>query len=124
MADTEPSVYLEDVQVTTTVKEVKPSDTVAVVTTAAVKRQRTLVDMFSTAQRNEPVAKKQKLTVSASLSLGSSSQATRVTSLGIQSSNSIPFSISSFQESLSDEQKDLLKLECEVMGESWQVDQT
>lgn len=33
--------------------------------------------------------------------------------------NSIPFSLSAYQQSLTDEQKDLLLLECETMGLSW-----
>jgi uracil-DNA glycosylase len=35
--------------------------------------------------------------------------------------NSIPFSMSGFQNSLGEEHRNLLKLECEVMGKSWFV---
>ncbi|EDR08433.1 uncharacterized protein LACBIDRAFT_249888 [Laccaria bicolor S238N-H82] len=40
-------------------------------------------------------------------------------SSGIQRLNSIPFSLSAFQESLSDNERKLLQLECEMMGKSW-----
>jgi len=111
MADKEPIVYLADVEVATTVKEAKVS-TPPVVTTTTAKRQRTLADMFGASEGKTPTAKKQKLTVSAVASAGSS----KAPSTGL---NAIAFSIVSFQESLSDEEKELLNLECEVMGESW-----
>ncbi|KAK2460913.1 hypothetical protein APHAL10511_007383 [Amanita phalloides] len=74
------------------------------------KRQRTLVDMFSGSQEkksgeSEPPAKKLKLAVQGTASF---------TKL-----NSIPFSLSAYQESLSDEEKQLLSLECDAMGKSW-----
>jgi uracil-DNA glycosylase len=119
MADKEPVVYLEDVEVNgTTVKETETSSAkpAAVAVTAAastsVKRQLTLADMFSPSQGKAPIAKKQKTTMSA---------VTSAQNQAGSSSLAATFSVSSFRESLSDEQKDLLELECEVMGETWQV---
>jgi uracil-DNA glycosylase len=66
-------------------------------TTTSLKRQRTLVDMFI------PSAKKSKL--------GQSS--------GSQTLNSIPFSLSEYINSLTEEEQSLLGLECECMGKSW-----
>ncbi|TDL25619.1 uracil-DNA glycosylase [Rickenella mellea] len=37
----------------------------------------------------------------------------------LQPLNSVPFSLSAFQESLSEEHRNLLRLECETMGKSW-----
>jgi len=79
-----------------------------------------LMDMFGSSQESsrgssqgsqssQSSSKKPKISPSASTSLTSS----------LQSLNSIPFSISAFQESLDEEQRNLLKLECEVMGKSW-----
>ncbi|KAA1467329.1 uracil-DNA glycosylase [Dentipellis sp. KUC8613] len=93
----------------------------------AVKRQRTLMDMFSSSPASaEPSSKKQKLVKS-----GSSSSALAVsgksvagssastTTLGLQPLNAIPFSMSAYQDSLTEDQRRLLKLECETMGKSW-----
>ncbi|TFY55222.1 hypothetical protein EVG20_g9399 [Dentipellis fragilis] len=93
----------------------------------AVKRQRTLMEMFSpNAASAEPSSKKQKLVKSGSSSsvlavagktaAGSSASAT---TLGLQPLNAIPFSMSAYQESLTEDQRRLLKLECESMGKSW-----
>jgi uracil-DNA glycosylase len=86
------------------------------------KRQRTLFDMLGSAPSkgsNAP-SKKPKLTASGSsgydkLSAVSSSGA----SSGLQPLNSIPFSSSEYVDSLTGDQKRLLKLECETMGKSW-----
>ncbi|KAF9818587.1 hypothetical protein IEO21_02692 [Rhodonia placenta] len=79
-----------------------------------VKRQRTLMDMFSDpAPSTGPAAKKIKLA-------GSGTTASAGTALTSQAAlNSIPFSLSAFQEQLSDEERKLLALECETMGKSW-----
>jgi uracil-DNA glycosylase len=123
-SDTERVVYYEDLAVTKIDKEnvgkdtekdtAEPndgksqaslnrveSDTVPT-TKTAVKRQRTLLDMLGP---SEVSAKKPKLGQSASS----------------QALNSIPFSMSTFQDSLSEEENKLLSLECETMGKSWQV---
>ncbi|KAI0833280.1 uracil-DNA glycosylase-like protein [Trametes gibbosa] len=72
--------------------------------TGSTKRQRTLLDMMpsKSSLSKAPVAKKARTTLSANPSL-----------------NSIPFSLSEFQNSLSDEEKSLLALECKTMGKSW-----
>ena len=116
MADSS-TVYLEDVEVAKSVRDVKPATATPTATTGA-KRQRTLVDMFGGASQPKPsAAKKQRLDKSTIVSASASSP----DASGSQATDAVPFSIASFQASLSDEQKDLLSLECEVMGESWQV---
>jgi uracil-DNA glycosylase len=134
----EGTVYLEDVEpahvpasessestaVSATPKpKTKPNPPVA----GAVKRQRTLADMFSGSQgkaSSEPSAKKLKLSAStnsitAGATLKAAGSASRPKGFGVQKLNSIPFSLSAFQESLSNENKEYLKLECEVLGKSW-----
>lgn len=78
-------------------------------TTATLKRQRTLLDMFAGPKGAEPGNKKPKLATA-----GSSAEVSRTQSL-----NAIPFSLSAFTSSFSDEEKRLLALECETMGKSW-----
>ncbi|KAG7451075.1 uracil-DNA glycosylase [Guyanagaster necrorhizus] len=100
-------VYLEDL-------DIPPS--------TSVKRQRTLMDMFANSQgknASEPSAKKLKLSPASSTRQGMSSIGKVTKGFGVQKLNSIPFSMSAFQESLTDEQRGLLRLECEAMGKSW-----
>ncbi len=127
-------VYLEDLQAPSSssprVKEsnevatvVKKKGTVVTVsgknqstTSTSLKRQRTLADMFSgpsATKSAQPGAKKIKLDQAA----GSPSSGLS----GSKSLNSIPFSLSGYVSSLSDEEKQLLALECETIGKSWQV---
>jgi uracil-DNA glycosylase len=123
----EGTVYLEDIETSrgATAKEDADGSESVTVAPTQVKRQRTLVDMFSGSQKktSEPSAKKIKL--SASFSSSSSSKSTRVIAVngvkptGVQKLNSIPFSLASFQDSLTEEKKKLLELECDVMGKSW-----
>ncbi|CAL1716841.1 unnamed protein product [Somion occarium] len=141
MSDKEGPVYLEDLEipkdtpkdpvekensqssvdstqsenVTVTVEKAKPAAAIK-----GTKRQRTLMDMFTPAPAAQNT-KKLKLDRS-----GSSSSLTARTAAtgsgqanGMQSLNSIPFSLSSYQNSLSDEERQLLTLECETMGKSW-----
>jgi uracil-DNA glycosylase len=122
----EGTVYLEDIEAPrgVAVKEEKNGSLTSTVASTQIKRQRTLVDMFSGSQgkTSEPSAKKLKLSASfssSSLTKTAGAGAGSSKSTGVQRLNSIPFSLSSFQESLTDEEKDLLKLECEVMGKSW-----
>ncbi|RDB26085.1 Uracil-DNA glycosylase [Hypsizygus marmoreus] len=129
----EGTVYLEDIESTrvTASKEAKgpsssPSTTsTATAATGGVKRQRTLLDMYTGSQGKTTTgmngsAKKIKLTASGSASNSSSStMMSRPMVLGLQRLNSIPFSLKSYQESLTPEQRELLRLECEVMGKSW-----
>ena len=51
----------------------------------------------------------------------SATRSTLVEGSGLVKLNSIPFSMTSYLQSLSEEEKRLLQLECEVMGKSWQV---
>ncbi|KAH9936045.1 uracil-DNA glycosylase-like protein [Amylocystis lapponica] len=97
-ADT--AVVLKTVDVKATVSEPKTA------APGALKRQRTLADMFSASApaAGGPVAKKIKVA-------GSSS--------GLQTLNSIPLSLSEFQNTLGEEERKLLTLECETMGRSW-----
>ncbi|TFY53037.1 hypothetical protein EVJ58_g9672 [Rhodofomes roseus] len=83
-------------------------------TTTAVKRQRTLVDMFSGASPSAPAAKKIKVSRTHSSATSHASAVSAQPSL-----NSIAFSMSEFQAALSDEERKLLTLECETLGKSW-----
>lgn len=121
----EPSVP-EDTNATSPVLIPMPK-TESSATVTAVKRQRTLVDMFSGSQgksSSEPSAKKLKVSAS-TCSITSVSKSTgsvsRPKGFGVQKLNTIPFSLSAFQESMSAEEKEYLRLECEVMGKSWCV---
>jgi len=116
---------LEDLQTTKEEKEeaqmiktkvAAAAKTVAATATTSGKRQRTIQDMLggsSTSEGSKPVAKKAKLSTSTTAS-ASSASASHLVPL-----NKIPFSLTQFQESLTEEQADLLRLECEVMGKSW-----
>ncbi|KAG6832828.1 hypothetical protein H0H92_009447 [Tricholoma furcatifolium] len=127
------TVYLEDIEatatkrvdvVTTNDNEPRPSPQTPTSSqsaknqgSGAVKRQMTLMDMFSGSQSKEPSAKKMKLGPSGASSSSLKSSGSKV--FGVPKLNSIPFSLSEYQEALTDDQKSLLKLECEVMGKSW-----
>ncbi|OBZ72214.1 Uracil-DNA glycosylase [Grifola frondosa] len=114
MPDSERVVYLEDLEApskqpvkqaeATAVAPVVAKEETKVTATStgatAVKRQRTLVDMFS-GPSSAPSAKKLKVDGST------------------PSLNSIPLSMSELQNSFSDEEKKLLSLECETLGKSW-----
>lgn len=126
-ADSEQEVYYEDLisplakpERSTTSPKVKETESKAASASASapdevpaqgnavsnpLKRQRTLVDMFS-----GPSAKKTKV----------GGPSTAVVSKS-QTLNSIPFNLSGFINSLAEEQRDLLSLEVEAMGKSWSV---
>lgn len=98
----------------------KPAPSTSVTTG---KRQRTLFDMLGStpSQSSGNKTKKPKLAASGS-SDKFSAAGTQQPSGGsgsLQSLNSIPFSSSEFVASLTEDQKRLLKLECETMGKSW-----
>ncbi|KAI0067386.1 uracil-DNA glycosylase, partial [Artomyces pyxidatus] len=126
-------VYLEDIQVsadrpTNTPGHASQADAPASATpkpatVTAVKRQRTLEDMFSASAGGQASSKKPKLSFShsnGSLSASELSSSTRpAVRSGEQTLNSIPFSMSSYVDSLNEDQKRLLNLECETMGKSW-----
>lgn len=85
------------------------------------KRQRTIEDMFFGGKKSKEPAKKIKLATS-EIDSASASKKITVTPLktsGMQKLNSIPFSLSDFMDSLDEEKRQLLRLECEVMGKSW-----
>ncbi|KAJ3927842.1 MAG: uracil-DNA glycosylase-like protein [Lentinula lateritia] len=135
MSAEEEVVYFEDVDrrsntaesrsVAVDKTEVAPSVSIQVTASkpaaTAVKRQRTLVDMFSTSN-SQPNSKRLKTSSSSSVSsleFNHSPSRSSTTVFGIQKLNSIPFSLKSFQDSLNEEQARLLRLECAVMGKSW-----
>ena len=112
-------------------KNAKPVPTPSTTSASNGKRQRTLFDMFGSgsapSQGSDAPSKKPKL-AAASGSRNKPSQATPGTtqtfsgasgSAGQQPLNSIPFSLSEYVDSLTEDQKRLLKLECETMGKSW-----
>ncbi|KAI9512991.1 uracil-DNA glycosylase-like protein [Russula earlei] len=92
--------------------------------TANGKRQRTLFDVLGSApsQGSDKPSKKPKLAGSGS---GKTPAAAGTQSFGVggsaglQALNSIPFSSTEYTASLNEDQKRLLKLECETMGKSW-----
>lgn len=112
-------VYLEDVETKLTKLTKIPAEhngsKTAIVSN---KRQRSIADMFGDEPRSsstaEPVAKKIKASAS-------DSTQSRIGSAGTQDLklNAIPFSLSQYQETFSDEERKLLALECACMGKSW-----
>lgn len=135
MANTEKAVYLEDIEVRKPDEKDKikngenASATVAVTkekssTAVTGKRQRTLMEMSGKAKMKVlPAVKKQKIegnnSSSGALEGAPSSSPPKTLTFGLQPLNSIPFSMQAFKDSLSDDQKGLLLLECETMGKSW-----
>jgi hypothetical protein len=88
------------------------------------KRQRTLFDMFGSApnQGSNTPSKKPKLTAPSGSSGNEKLSAVSSPSggsSGLQPLNSIPFFLNEYIDSLTGDQKRLLKLECETMGKSW-----
>ncbi|KAI6025111.1 hypothetical protein PISMIDRAFT_672999 [Pisolithus microcarpus 441] len=129
MSEEKRVVYLEDVENTTFANVSVPSasqeSTKSASSTAAAsgKRQRSLLDMFAGSQGSRSdkdtnsAVKKQKLEsgkgvlkITASSTSGGQ---------GVQRLNYIPFSLSEYTESIPEEHRHLLKLECECMGKSW-----
>ena len=90
--------------------------------TTTGKRQRTLLDMLGSGpgQSTGTTSKKPKLTVPGPSDKPTVSRTqTSGGSPSQQPLNSIPFSLSQYIDSLTEDQKRLLKLECETMGKSW-----
>ncbi|KAI6099685.1 uracil-DNA glycosylase-like protein [Pisolithus sp. B1] len=124
MSEEKRVVYLEDVENTTSTNDSVPSAPASSTSVAASgKRQRSLLDMLAGSQGSRSdkntgsAVKKQKLSSGKGvLKITASS-----TSIGqsVQRLNYIPFSLSEYTESLSEEHKRLLQLECECMGKSW-----
>jgi uracil-DNA glycosylase len=80
------------------------------------------VDMFAgggSKKSAEPVAKKARISDSEPTTSIKVTGSAPTKMSGFQKLNSIPFSMSAYQESLTEEQKKLLALECDVMGKSW-----
>lgn len=125
MGDSQPTVYLEDIDRTckSTPKRERPDDdpqaeNSSTIAPAPVKRQRTLGEMFYGAQGKKKV-KSTPLEGSKPSGVSTSSIASDSALAGHVKLNAIPFSMTAYLESLSDEEKRLLQLECEVMGKSW-----
>jgi uracil-DNA glycosylase len=125
------TVYLEDVQAAKdserehdeNLKEsASPSSTPASSQKASKnaygKRQRTLLDMFAGGASNSSEPSIKKARVSDPNPTPSPNDGPSKPS-GLQKLNSIPFSLSEYKDSLTEEQKNLLRLECEVMGLTW-----
>lgn len=120
---TEPLASSQDTVVSTTDSSLKSSQTTSSKTVAAatgtLKRQRTLMEMVS----SPSVSKKPRLDGKSISTItdgkSNQNQNTKIVASGVQPLNSIPFSLSTFQESLSEEVRPLLQLECETMGKSW-----
>lgn len=136
MSPSKPVVYLEDIEPNQFLKSSQSLNKGSAVSgqsseakgsakdtnVTSVKRQRTLADMFSGSQEkpSEPSAKKLKLAPSGgSGTTTSSARSVAANRSGVQKLNSIPFSLAAYVDTLSEEQKKLLTLECEVMGKSW-----
>lgn len=85
-------------------------------TSTATKRQLSLTDMFSSGASSSKRLKTSTATAGAS---GSSTATPTKTKNGLRSFNAIPFNMETYKASLSDEEKELLNLECETMGRTW-----
>ena len=115
--------YLEDVEpapkiVAPTIEKTVPATTILNVNNvqgASVKRQRSIVDMFPSKAALEPSSsKRQKKDSTASTGI------TKTVS-GMAPLNSIPLNLDAFCASLTEEARELLRLEMETMGKSWYV---
>lgn len=114
MSDSKPTLYLEDIDKSSFEAARKKAASLAAQesqSTSTEKKTRK-IESFFTAQ---PTQKKLRAASGAGVPV-SPSNASRVT---LPKLNSIPFSLTSFQQSLSDEEKELLQLECETLGLSW-----
>jgi uracil-DNA glycosylase len=85
------------------------------------KRQRTLHDMFSGGASKKPKTVATSSSKAAASSAATTSTAVARPKAGAITLNSIPFSLSGYLQSLSEEQKELLKLECDTINLSWCV---
>ena len=86
---------------------------------SGTKRQRTLMDMFGGTPSVSQTKKKLKLENGEAGPSSTPDGSTSGHDDGLQSLNSVPFSLSAYQADLSDEERDLLALECDTMGKSW-----
>jgi len=106
-------------------EDAKPKPTPLTTSTSSGKRQRTLFDMLGSdpSKGSETPSKKPKLAAASGSRVKPSTTGTTQSfpggSAGQQPLNSIPFSLTEYVASLTEDQKRLLKLECETMGMSW-----
>lgn len=123
-------IYLADLEIpTSSTRDASTSPLKASEATSnPLKRQRTLVDMFAapknsqSEQSGQPEAKKAKLySAKPTPSPVGVASTKKAGSSGLQRLNSIPFNLKEYIDSIPDDHKDLLKLECECMGKSWCV---
>jgi uracil-DNA glycosylase len=130
MGDSQPTVSLEDTDLTSsfksqaTSKRERPDDRPQTgnsnaATPAPAKRQRTLGETFFGFQGKMKTSPLKGLKPSGGSTLSIASNRPKASGSGLVKLNSIPFSMMAYQESLSDDEKRLLQLECEVMGKSW-----
>ncbi|KAF8920227.1 uracil-DNA glycosylase-like protein [Mucidula mucida] len=109
MASDDNTVYLEDIEQASEKKITKTAgSSSSTTTTTACKRQRTIMDMFSSSQEKD----------SSDLQLRNSNRNTACEARSNKAQRD-PFSLSAFQDSLSESERALLQLECESMGNSW-----
>ena len=131
MGDSQPTVYLEDIDPSYNLKSTskrqrpddapQPGNSEPTPATAPVKRQRTLREsfFFQDKKKTSPLKGLKPSGASTSSVASDSSTRPKVASGLVVKLNSIPFSMTAYQESLSEDEKRLLQLECEVMGKSW-----
>jgi len=129
--DEKPSVTVAASSVHDDEENAKPNLAPSTTSTVNGKRQRTLFDMLGSkpgqgSETSQASNKKPKLTAPASgkrptTAAGAQSSAGGSSSAagGLQALNSIPFSSTEYTASLNEDQKRLLKLECETIGKSW-----
>jgi uracil-DNA glycosylase len=119
------TVYLGDLDPSYSNKRPRPDDEQEEKETGKAttsdKRQRTLADMFSAKIDNKVMtaSSTSKSSGNSISSLKRSASFAQPATPGLVKLNSIPFSLSAYQKSLSEQEKKLLKLECEVMGKVW-----
>ncbi|KAF8150768.1 uracil-DNA glycosylase-like protein [Crassisporium funariophilum] len=122
-----PTVYLEDIDSSLKAKRERPDDgeekeinAPSSSAPAPAKRQRTLGEMFSGSQGKKDTSTPSGSSIKPSgAPIVASSSSSRPRQGGLLKLNAIPFSMAAYQESLSEEEKELLQLECEAMGKSW-----
>ncbi|KAG7089842.1 hypothetical protein E1B28_011487 [Marasmius oreades] len=137
MASKEASVFLEDLEPPglssaecqvpvasqestvshATVVESDHGDASTTTSTTAKKRQVTLTDMFGSRGSNKRIKLSPQATSITKAIEGGTVSSSRVD--GPPKLNSIPFSLKGFQDSLNEEDRKLLNLECQILGKSW-----
>ncbi|KAG8686157.1 hypothetical protein FRC08_012715 [Ceratobasidium sp. 394] len=86
------------------------------------KRQRSIAEMFGGGKGKDGASKKARpASPDAPNEASSSKTPARRTVNGVMLLKYVPFSLSEFQASLTERQRELLALECDTLGKSWQV---